>query len=116
MIVPSPPAVAGLLAEMQEARESGEDCGMREAIEMVREHLGGPPSPLARVAAEVCALPDDNARLDAIGRLRSIANGARLETLAPVDPRAALKTIARMALAGMLACDAAPADGAKGGA
>lgn len=124
---PTGASVAALLraveAAEKEARSNARDAALegassreelahadayREAASLIAAHLGGALSPVERVAAEVCAVADDTARLDVIGRLRSIANGARLETLAPVDPRAALKTIARVALAGMLACDAAP--------
>lgn len=72
-------------------------------------HLGGAPSTLARVAAEVCALvdgalPDDTAPEDVVALIISEAEDDWPALDEDCRPR--LATLAAMALAGMLACDA----------
>ncbi len=141
-----PPAVAGLLAAVEaewetatltageakggSAREShniGRADGLRRAASLIAAHLGGAPSPLARVAAEAMALsPDDDSiyspasMSDTYGKIRRLCEEDPEEGDEGIDDmviaRRDLARIARVALAGMLACDAAPADGAKGGA
>ena len=78
----------------------------------------GAPSPLARVAAEVCALPAEMPTFYA--SVDSVEDGLHAVDMLIGDHelprRDRLARIARVALAGMLACDAAPVDGTKGGA
>jgi hypothetical protein len=96
--------VAALLADLKRMREEG-DGGMREAIEAVREYLGA-PTPLDRAVAEVCALPVEEG--EAIDHWNAIDVEVDATNAGDGETRESFARVAALALAGMLACDAAP--------
>ena len=95
--------VAALLAELKRMREEG-DGGMREAIDAVREHLGA-PSPLDLAAAEVCAV-DAAEVADTFDAWAALGDICRAEADGLAEERAQFAKAGRVALAGMLACNA----------
>ena len=126
---PTGHTVSALLAQVDGAvsntRTATDDylTGSRDAYitcaRLIREHLGGPPSPLARVAAEVMACHTDHGigsslpPADYFASIRDLANGEEATGIS--SDRDRFEMIGALTLAGMLACDAAPVGGAKGG-
>ena len=88
-------------------RASGKGEGLREAARLIAATLGA-PTPLDRAVAEVVAVPDDGGPLaDAFDRIGEVLDLVGDEST-PEGTRRALAKVARVALAGMLACDASP--------
>ena len=132
LLAAPPPAAAGLLAAVEQAAKpwrsvpsdfaydpgkahaNGRVQAYEEAASLITAHLGGAPSPLARVAAEVCARAEGFADQRYPGAWLELAR----ETADSQDGNHRLNALecAGLCLRTMLACDAAPVDGTKGGA
>ena len=132
LLAAPPPAAAGLLAAVEQAAKpwrsvpsdfaydpgkahaNGRVQAYEEAASLITAHLGGAPSPLARVAAEVMVRAEGFADQRHPGAWLDLAR----ETADSQDGNHRLNALecAGLCLRAMLACDAAPADGAKGGA
>jgi hypothetical protein len=126
---PPPGTVAALLAKVEEARDTARDKrgdhdgespmayryeGMRDAFDiaagMVRATLGA-PTPLDRAVVELVAMDTRGllrADITIAGMLVQIGEHVAAWEEHPHTARDTLCNIARVALAGMLACDAAP--------
>ena len=124
-VVPPAALLAQVDGAVSNTRTATDDylTGSRDAYitcaRLIREHLGGPPSPLARVAAEVMACHTDHGigsslpPADYFASIRDLANGEEATGIS--SDRDRFEMIGALTLAGMLACDAAPVGGAKGG-